>query len=384
MSSNLLDLISVNYFYNGLPKYFQHIITVFEHARAFAHVADFAHLALQSLELSPGMNDEYNSVRTDLMSRLFHASLKTCRFDEAFSAFLQLPDSALQKSAVTSLITTILTASGPGNAGLRRILHFPLSVNGSLCFHVDLVLESLAKKQLSATSSLGQAIPVSGWQDPANIPNYNRILQAFRIARNDFRGAAEVAYRRVSHIRDARDRSHAGGKQIATALDADEEVDLESKELRHELLALINLLACMEKIEAYIVVEQTQQSARRASSGNRRDSSAGQGDTAMDGLAPADTLHADASLGDSIQSRRGSTGPFSQSRPDERSVKRVIITLEDLRREYQGELDRVSRIARGDWEFGVVAAEPEESDGEDMMNLENGAGHDRDVVMGDQ
>src|SRR5262245_58186931 len=109
MSSNLLDLISVNNFYNGLPKYFQHIISVFEQARAFAHVSDFARIALQVLESSGKRDDDYTSTRTDLLSRLFHASLKTCRFDEAYSTLSRYSDPALQKSAMTSLITTILT-----------------------------------------------------------------------------------------------------------------------------------------------------------------------------------------------------------------------------------------------------------------------------------
>src|SRR5438034_3497061 len=114
MSSNLLDIISVNSFYDGLPKYLQHILTIFEQARAFAHVADFAGLALQALESGPKRNEhenEYLYLRTDLLSRLFHASLKTCRFDEAYSALSRYTDVALQKSALTSLISTILTAS---------------------------------------------------------------------------------------------------------------------------------------------------------------------------------------------------------------------------------------------------------------------------------
>jgi nuclear pore complex protein Nup160 len=368
MSSNLLDLISVNYFYDGIPKYFQHIISVFEQVRAFAHVADFAHLALQALDATSETDGEYESIRTDLMSRLFHASLKTCRFDEAFSAFLQFSDGALQKSAITSLISTILTASGSGNAGLQKILHFPLSLNGSLCSHVDIVLASLAKRQLKAPSTLGQAIPVYGWQDPANIPNYNRILQAFRIARNDFRGAAEIAYKRVAHLRDVRDQPHSFRKQFNAPLHPDQEDDLESKELRNELLVLINLLACMEKSEAYIVVEQPDRSVR---------SRPGTSDSRANGNDP------DKPLGDSVRSRRDSTG--SQGAPRAQPLKRVIITLDDLRREYQAELDRVSRIERGDWEFGVVRAGGEDSDDEDGMGIvgkQNGVQLDGDVVMG--
>ena len=39
------------------------------------------------------------------------------------------------------------------------------------------------------------------------------------------------------------------------------------------------------------------------------------------------------------------------------------MTLDHLRREFQSELDRVSRIERGDWEFGAL--DEEEYDGVD-------------------
>ena len=47
--------------------------------------------------------------------------------------------------------------------------------------------------------------------------------------------------------------------------------------------------------------------------------------------------------------------------------RRVIITLEHLRREYQSELDRVSRIERGDWEFGLL--DDDEVDHDETMVL---------------
>ncbi|KAL1954661.1 hypothetical protein VTO42DRAFT_855 [Malbranchea cinnamomea] len=384
MSSNLLDLISVNNFYNGLPKYFQHVISVFEQARSFAHVSEFARLALQALESSPKKPEDYISVRTDLLSRLFHASLKTCRYDDAYSALSRYSDPALQKSALTSLITTILTASGPGTTGLNTILRFPLSLAGNLASHVDEVLSSLAEKQLYSSSSLYQAAPTSNWDDSTDAPDYSRILQAYRVARNDFRGAAEVAYRTVCRIRDAREgRSTESKRKNDAAIDVDEEDDLESKRLRDELLSLINLLACMEKNEAYILVEQQPETQLRTLTARRE--SAGNNDDGFSSFRPSLALgntndNGSGNRRSSVTSvLSSSSGVAGRLDLETRLPKRVAITLDDLRREYQTELDRVSRIQRGDWEFGLLSDDSGSGD-PDMIKNHTGDG-DGDVVM---
>ncbi|ODH40561.1 hypothetical protein ACO22_01599 [Paracoccidioides brasiliensis] len=401
MSSNLLDIISVNSFNNGLPRYFQHILSLFEKARAFAHVADFARHALQALESDPRRNDpesDYIYMRTDLLSRLFHASLKTCRFDEAYSALSRYTDSALQKSALTSLITTILAASGLGTAGLQKILRFPISLQPNLASHIDEVLLSLAKKQATHGRSQGQSLPsATPWQGKGDIPDYQRVLQAYRIARNDIRGAAEVTYQAVQRLREARDRSFYSTRTLKIRRNAYEEVappkfqevdddDVESKNLRNELLSLINLLACMDKSEAYILVEaedpsnsfRPRSSSVVGNAGPVEDSS-----VILDSNTSTISHRASISLPTSVKGhsysprsslgtgeRKFSTGSQHstgqrQQLPQTKFPKRVIVTLEDLRREYQAELDRVSRIENGDWEFGFVAG-PEENMDTDM------------------
>lgn len=371
MSSNLIDILSVDNFNNGLPKYFQHILTLFEHARVFSYVADFASFALQALECDNKnsiRDSDYATLRTDLLSRLFHASLKTCQFDQAYSALSRYTDLALQKSALGSLITSILAVSGPGTAGLKQLLHLPIPLTPHLSSYVDDTLVSLSRRQRAFSSSL----------EPTNrAPDYQRILHAYRIARNDFRGAAEVGYQIVQRLRKARDTP---SQQLIFKRNNDnddtkrmiEEDDLESREIRHELLALINLLACVEKSEAYILVETEEQPSGAELS--RRRSLQKDDDVFMD----------DVSIGSpsAINHRRASSSGFNFSgRRDSRSSisggasfhelnkprRRVIVTLDHLRREYQAELDRVSRIERGDWEFGAV--EGDEEDNEDTMVL---------------
>jgi nuclear pore complex protein Nup160 len=375
MSSTLLDLVSVKSFHDGIPKYYQHILSVFEKARSFSHVADFASLALQALDSEVGaeQDPEYSSTRTDLLSRLFHASLKTCQFDQAYSALARYQDLALQRSALSSLISNILIVSGPGPAGLKQVLRFPTSLVPNIASHIDEVLVSLARKQSTFSS----------WLDIDNnetdiSPDYHRILQAYRIARGDFRGAAEIAYRNVQRLRQARD-----APSTALALKSKKEIeetgvpedDTESKEIRHELLSLINLLASVDKSEAYILVE-TGPLASTQSQQKRRGSTDDDGNVFMeDAGGPPTSFNAHrrsssaASFASNRPRSRSSIGGHSVSfKAPEPPQERVIVTLEHLRREYQSELDRVSRIERGDWEFGLLDDE-DEDDNDDTMVL---------------
>ncbi|CRG85102.1 DNA repair protein rhp51 [Talaromyces islandicus] len=357
MSSGLLDILDADNFNNGLPKYFQHIVSVFEKARSFTHVSDFASFALQALETDGQYSQddpEYLNIRTEVLSRLFYASLRTCQFDKAYSALSRYTNSALQKPALASLITAILSAHGPGISGLEQLLHLPLGITPSLSSHVDECLLSLARKQPSFSSSLD---PDDLWWEGNDTPDYHRILHAYRIARNDLRGAAELGYQTVQRLRDARDTPLTQLALVRRRIDDDEsrrlveEDDLESKKIRHELLSLINLLACVDKNEAYILVEldPTQGTAEMAKHNDDND------DVFMD--------DANLSRGPSSPSaRRRSSGTGSAEASQQAignkkhrpSPQRAIVTLEHLRREYQAELDRVSRIQRGDWEFGAV------------------------------
>ncbi|KAL4812401.1 nucleoporin Nup120/160-domain-containing protein [Aspergillus spinulosporus] len=356
MSSTLLDIVSVDCFHNGLPKYFQHVLSIFEQVRAFSHVSEFASLALQALASEHGSEQdaEVSRLRNDLLSRLFYASLQTCQFDQAYSALSRYKDPALQKSALNSLITSILAASGPGSAGLEQILAFPTTLIPNLASHVDEILVSLAQKQPSSTPFDAKTKWTEGTVD------YQRILQAYRIKRGDYRGAAEVAYQNVERLRQARDTSTHHLLSKAKAGDPLhhilEEDDPESNEIRHELLSLINLLACVDKSEAYILVDKKE--ARSLTSQSGASLKTGTGAENDDENVFMDDADEPTARHGSISNLRFLSGKPSVLLPPPTSPaqgprRRVIVTLDHLRREYQSELDRVSRIERGDWEFGL-------------------------------
>ncbi|KIX95127.1 uncharacterized protein Z520_09043 [Fonsecaea multimorphosa CBS 102226] len=308
LSAGLLSIIEAGYFYNGLPVYLHHITNLFESANAYNEAAQFAHLTLESLHT--GQKEPLPNFRAEVLSRLVTAELKLSRFDRAYSALVQLPDQALQRSSVTALINSILRSSGSvfGPEGVVRTLQsLPWAMYPQLARHMDSYLVSLAKSQLvssSLTSDNGKV-------------DYLSIMHSIRISQKDYRGALTVLYDRLKLIRKSGRARH----------------DPKATALRHVLLALINLMACMAPDEAYILVETEDSKAAR------------------------NLTHGE----DNNVQDEGFMMKMSKRR-------RVIITLEDLRKEYQAILDRCSRIERGDFGFEIDGdEESEDEEADDMM-----------------
>jgi hypothetical protein len=89
-SAGLVSEAERNSFSEGLGSYYGHVIGLFEKVKAYSHVADFAHLGLRSLT---GQQDQ--ELKTDLLQRLFTASVQTSRFEDAYSAMTRHSDAAL-------------------------------------------------------------------------------------------------------------------------------------------------------------------------------------------------------------------------------------------------------------------------------------------------
>lgn len=89
-SANLVTEIERSSFSEGLARYYSHVVGLFEKARVYSYVAEFARLGLRSLN---GREDE--ELKTDLLQRLFTASIQTSRFGEAYSAMTRHSDAAL-------------------------------------------------------------------------------------------------------------------------------------------------------------------------------------------------------------------------------------------------------------------------------------------------
>ena len=146
---------------------------------------------------------------------------------------------------------------------------------------------SLARKHLASST-----------HDTPGVPSYDRILYAWRISRDDFRGAAAVLFERLGRLKyganpAAHSHSHGHGGFGADGFggvngNGNEAEDLDDGSVLETYLLLINTLACCGAEEGWIVVDGTAANA-----------------------------------------------------------KRRIVTLEDVRREYAAELDRRSEMLQG-------------------------------------
>lgn len=158
-----------------------------------------------------------------------------------------------------------------------QMLQYPFV---GLADEVDTILSSLCQKTLNLTSG----------------PPYHQTLYSFRIARNNFRGAASILHERLQRLKTTSSKHH----------------DPADNSLTQCYLMIINTLSSVSKEDAYILADQKVEGAGPPQWG------IGQG---------------------------------------KKLLKRQVVTLESLRKEYQAELDRVAAIESGQFPFVEAADE---------------------------
>jgi hypothetical protein len=124
----------------------------------------------------------------------------------------------------------------------------------------------------------------------ASGPPYHQILYSFRISRNNFRGAASILHERLQRLKTTSSKIH----------------DPADESLTQCYLMIINTLSSVSKEDAYIFAEQR-----------------------IEGNGP----------------------PQWGIGQGKKLLKRQIITLDTLRKEYQAELDHVAAIESGQFPF---------------------------------
>jgi nuclear pore complex protein Nup160 len=222
----------------------------------------------------------------------------------------------LQKSAMIALVDAIISSTSSTTdlvGGLQVIETLPIGLHPQLSRHVDQHLAALAKKQKSIPSVQNQL-----WTSHNDV-DYFAILHAFRIAQKDYRGAVAVLLDRLKLIK----RSNQARN------------DPEATQLRHALLVLINALSCVASDEAYLLTEEKE--------------------------SPKTNGMMVGSSGDATDPNGGLIR------------RRIVVTLNDLRREYQQLLDKCSRIERGDFDFEMDEHGSDED--EDTPQGVNGIGN---------
>ncbi|KAB8748965.1 hypothetical protein FH972_026516 [Carpinus fangiana] len=274
-----LDLEQRNQFNAGSTRYYQHVVALFDKAKgAMSYVAEFATLGLRSLdrEISDGEFDgDEESTRTEFLSRLFTAYIKTSRLIEAYDVLKTHTDGALRRASLQAFLSATLAKN-------RTKLLLSLQMSDDLAEEVDEHLATMASKSFNEDRS---PFDVSG----GALAPY-KVLYAWRISRNDMRGAASCLWEQLQRLRQAQ---HNGSK----GEDAEDQI-------ASTYLAMINCLSLVQPEMAWILVRP---------------------------------------IANVQKPRFGRAAPVaSETKP-----KRKVVTLEDMRKEWQQELDRVADIAAG-------------------------------------
>ncbi|OTB01543.1 hypothetical protein M426DRAFT_323430 [Hypoxylon sp. CI-4A] len=263
-SSGLLDDTEWNLLFAGLPRYYGHIVALFEQQKAYSFVVDFARLALQFVHSS---TEDADRIRTELQLRLFSGAISTSQFELAHSTVVAVKDRAVQHSCLRALIQRM--CNNLHNAELVN-LTFP-----GLQSSVDDILA----QQCQDTVDVVTGVP------------YHQILYSWRIKRNDYRGAAAILFDRIQKLRQLGEGDQVTGDDILDTA------------VTRQYLMLINVLSCVDPKQAWVTVEENPKHASKDS--------------------PATF------------------------------AKRKVVTLADIRKEYQDELDRIAAIHND--QFGFAA-----------------------------
>ncbi|GAP90493.1 putative DNA repair protein rad51 [Rosellinia necatrix] len=265
-SCGLLDENEWKLLSRGMPRYYAHIVSLYETHRTYSYVVDFARLALQFINKK---TKDGHILETEIQGRLFGGATAVSRFELAHSTLVAMKDQALQHACLRTLIQKM--CDNLHNAELVQ-LSFP-GLQGA----VD---EILARK-CQDTVDVVTGVP------------YHQILYAWRIKRNNYRGAAAILLDRIHKL-----RLLGEGDQFTNA-------DVLDTVITRQYLMLINVMSCVEQKQAWITAEESPRSLAAAGRG-----------------APV-------------------------------AGKRRVVTLADIRKEYQDELDRIAAIQNN--QFGLAA-----------------------------
>ncbi|KAK1757629.1 nucleoporin Nup120/160-domain-containing protein [Echria macrotheca] len=312
-SAGLLDDTEWNLLNSGLANYYAHIVNIYDRQKAYSYVMDFARLSLQFIHAGSA---EAVVTKTEMLSRLFTAATAISHFDTAHTALLAMEDEALQKAYLRKLVEK-MCESGQNS----ELISLPFS---GLQTKVDDILVEKCK----AVKDIINGVP------------YHQILYSWRISHNDYRGGAAILLDRLQKLRRAGEGDKIG---------ADDALDTQ---VTRQYLLLINALSCVPAKEAYILEDVDLSEDPDLEGGDddleeylddllKRldvDSKAG-GRQAEDERALLNKMTHFAAR---FQSQDGSNGE---------TAKRKFLTLADLRKQYQLELDRIVAIQNNQFGF---------------------------------
>ncbi|KAG9745590.1 hypothetical protein KCU72_g14762, partial [Aureobasidium melanogenum] len=282
-----------------LPRYYLHISYLFERSRLHAYTADFASLAAQEFAVNFENFDDNSLIDLDTRKQGMQSSPAATKVNLAMEEIKLLRVRELKEDILTRVFNASLQICRYKPAfDALLVLGNPVLRKTSL----QALLQSLiATNRISTLLSLPfpeyllpevddillslarKHLSFSPTPTPGQ-PQYHQVMYTWRIHNNDFRGAAEILFERLQRLRHS----------TAKVFEPDDETLVEA------YLVLINTLACCGKDEGWILAERVEEEYQR---------------------------------GKSVSASHGK--------------KRRIVTLEDVRKEYQAELDRRSEMQQG-------------------------------------
>ncbi|KAG0649739.1 Nuclear pore, partial [Hyphodiscus hymeniophilus] len=262
-SAGFLDETERNLLNAGVPHYYSHIVTLFDKRKNYAYTIDFARLSLQFIK--PGDADlELSHLRTDMYSRLFNAAIQTCRYNLAHSILALFTDAALRHSSLRTLVTKMCESFD-----VSELIELPF-------IGLQEAVDEILAQKCQSLNEVTVGIP------------YHKILYAWRIKRNDFRGAAAISLSRLQKLQQAGEGDRTLGE------------DLLETPVTKQYVALINVLSCVDPKQAWIFQEEL---------------------------------------------------PPKSSATARNAPKRKVVTLDDIRKSYQEEMDRIATIENNEFAF---------------------------------
>ncbi|KAL9604557.1 MAG: hypothetical protein Q9179_001817 [Wetmoreana sp. 5 TL-2023] len=235
---------------------------------------------------------------TPLLRSLFHSSLEISDIQTAFTALTRLPQDN-QTNLVPRMVSMLLgLPEGPS-----RLLDLPWPPH----------LHGAIDRYLADQSPSELKLPPK----PATSPERQRkILVAWRLRHGDFRGAAAALYLQLQITQKHSKKSSAMPKFRLGGSDDDDANGVGSRELDEAYLTVINLMACIDN-------EQ-----------DRSDNTDGQ------------------------VTQRGGAWLLNSTK----EAKRRVVTISDVRKDWQRELDRRVVVEAGRWGFGMETRNEEGMD----------------------
>ncbi|KAL8818428.1 MAG: hypothetical protein Q9223_002933 [Gallowayella weberi] len=284
-SAKFLSMTEAQHFGKGLPKYYTHVLVLFQTASYPSYAVHFAQLAIQFT------HESSSEQLTSLLISTFKSSLQISDTQTAYTALMRLPLEEQSKVVPDLVKALLMLPNGPS-----QLLELPWPAQ----------LHPIIDKYLMSEKQIPPVLTAANSRSAAR--DQRKILAAWRLHHDDFRGAAAALFSQLHQqtLQTQKGKQKAGTLPRFRTGGSSDGTEKGDRAVDEAYLTVINLMACISN-----------GALERANTcnGSRND------DAWL--LSAAD------------------------------GGKRKVVTIEDVRKGWQKELDRRSVVEGGRWGFGM-------------------------------